>query len=47
MFFSLCCCDNINVYGLLLNFILGGLKSVDQIYIDKYSIDEMTFTYFM
>jgi hypothetical protein len=47
MFFSLSCCNNIHVNGLLLNFILGELNSVDQIYIDKYSIDEMTFTYFL
>ena len=47
MFFSLSCCNNIHVNGLLLNFVLGGLNSVDQIYIDKYSIDEMMFTYFL
>ena len=47
MFFSLSCCNNIHVKGLLLNFVLGGLNSVDQIYIDKYSIDEMMFTYFL
>ena len=40
------CCNNIHVNGLLLNFVLGGLISVDQIYMDKYSIDEMMFTYF-
>ena len=37
MFFSLSCCNNIHVNGVLLNFVLGGLNSVDQIYIDKYS----------
>ena len=47
MFFSLSCCNNIHVKGLLLNFVLGGLNSVDQIYIDKYNIDEMMFTYFL
>ena len=47
MFFSLSCCNNIHVNGLLLNFVLGGLNSADQIYIEKYSIDEMTFTYFL
>ena len=47
MFFSLSSCNNIHVNGLLLNFVLGGLKFVDQIYIDKYNIDEMTFTYFL
>jgi hypothetical protein len=47
MFFSLSYCNNIHVNGLLLNFVLGGLNSVDQIYIDTYSIDEMTFTYLL
>jgi hypothetical protein len=47
MFFSLPCCNNIHVNGLLLSSVLGGLNSVDQIYIDKYNIDEMTFTYFL
>ena len=45
--FSLSCCNNINVNGLLLNFVLGGLNSIDQIYIDMYSVDEMTFNYFL
>ena len=47
MFFSLSGCNNIHVNGLLLNFVLGGLNSVDQIYIEKYNIDEMTFIYFL
>ena len=47
MLFSLYCCNNIDVNGLLLNFVLVGLNSVDQIYIDKYSIDKMMFTYFL
>jgi hypothetical protein len=47
MFFSLSCCNNIHVNGLLLNFVLGGLNFVDQIYIEKYSIDKITFTYFL
>jgi hypothetical protein len=44
IFFSLSCCTNIHLNRLLLNFVLGELNSVDQIYIEKYSIDEMTFT---
>jgi hypothetical protein len=40
MFFILYC-NNIHVNGLLLNFVLGELNSVDQIYIDKYSIDDV------
>jgi hypothetical protein len=47
MLFNLSYCNNIHVNGLLLNFILGGLNSIDQIYIDKYCIDEMMFTYFL
>jgi hypothetical protein len=47
MFFSLSCCNNIHVNELLLNFVLDGLNFVDQIYIEKYSIDEITFTYFL
>jgi hypothetical protein len=47
MFFRLSCCNNIHVNGLLLNFVLHELNSVDQIYIVKYSIDEMTFTYYL
>jgi hypothetical protein len=46
MFFSLSCCNNIHVNRLLLNFVLSGLNYVDEIYIDKYNIDEMMFTYF-
>jgi hypothetical protein len=47
MFFSLSCCNNIHVNEFLFNFVLGGLNSVDEIYINKYSIDEMTFTYLL
>jgi len=47
MFFSVSCCNNVHVNGLLMNFVLGGLNFVDQIYIDKYSIDAMTFIYFL
>ena len=47
MFFSLSYCNNIHVNGLLLNFVLGGLNSIEQIYIENYSIDKMMFTYFL
>ena len=47
IFFSLSCCNNIHVNGLLLNFVLRGLNYVDQIYREKCNIDEMTFTYFL
>ena len=45
MLFSLSCCNNIHVNGLLLNFVLGGLNYVDQIYRQVLPLSMKTYNY--